>query len=106
MKLLFDIAALALIVVALSRIVATPAARWAHGRISIVAWIVAVLWCTVVVHGVILPLAAVAAIWHTGRINRPVDLAPRVPDLPYAEGQPDEDSAAEHSDVAASGGRS
>jgi len=105
MKLLFDIAALALILVALSRIVSTPAVRWAHGRISIVAWVVAVLWCTVVIHGVILPFAAVVAVWHTGRINRPVDLAPKVPDLPYAEGETDEDPTEEHR-ASASRGRS
>lgn len=38
MKPLFDIAAVVVIVIALSRIVATPTPRWAHGRVSVVAW--------------------------------------------------------------------
>lgn len=94
MKLLFDIAAVAVIVIALSRIVATPAERWAHGRISIVAWIVAVLWINIVSHDVIVPVAGLLAIWYTHRINKPLDIAPKVPDLPYAEGESEEGGVA------------
>lgn len=87
MKLLFDI--VAVVVITLSRIVSTPAPRWAHGRVSVVAWIVAVLWINIVSHGWIIPVAALLAIWHTHRINKPLDLAPKVPDLPYVEGEPE-----------------
>lgn len=106
MKLLFDIAAVAVIIVAISRIVVTPPDRWAHGRVSIVAWVVGVLWINIVSHGLVVPVAALLAIWHTHRINKPLDLAPRVPDLPYAEGEPAEPAGGEAHETSGSVGRS
>ena len=86
MKLLFDIAAVAVIIIAICRIVATPLGEWSHGRRSVVTWIIVSLWLNPVAHGVIIPVAAAIAIWQTHRVNHKVDLAPKVPDLPFAEG--------------------
>lgn len=75
--------------VALVRIVTTPVQLWAHGRISKTAWVISSLWFTFVVHGVWVPAAAVTAIAYTHRINHRPDPTPKVPDLPFAQGEPE-----------------
>jgi hypothetical protein len=84
---LLDVVALAVIFVAVVRIVATPAPRWGHGRLSKTAWVIATLWWTPSDHGFVIPVAAIVAIWHTRRLNRSETIEP--PDLPFAEGTPE-----------------
>ena len=86
-KLLWDAIAGIVVFVALVRIVNLPATLWAHGRLSKVSWAIATIWFIPTSKGFAWPIAAVAAIWHTHKINRPTQ--PQVPPLPFAEGQPE-----------------
>lgn len=72
--------------VALVRIVSTPAGLWAHGRLSKVASVISTIWSIPSAGEVAFPLAAAAAIWHTGRPAKQGSPAPRPEPLPFAEG--------------------
>lgn len=82
------------IFVALVRIVSTPAGLWAHGRLSKAAWIIATIWFIPTAGGLAFPVAAAAAIWHTGRLARQGLPAPRPEPLPFAEGAEETGTAA------------
>jgi len=81
-----DVVATLITFVALVRIVITPRDRWAHGRLSKTAWILATLWLIPYVGSLVLPLGGLAAIWKTRRLSRKG--APDPLDVPLAEGSP------------------
>ncbi len=84
--LLLDAIAGSVVFVALVRIVSTPAGLLAHGRLSKAAWIIAIVWFIPTAGWVVFPLAAAAAIWHTGRLAKQGSVAPRPEPLPFADG--------------------
>lgn len=91
MRLLIDLASLAVVFVASVRVVTIPAERWSHGRMSKAAWVTAALWWLPVVHGVLLPIGTALALGQARRVHhRPTRLEP--PPVPYAQGDPAADS--------------
>ena len=84
---LIYVISLAVVFVAIVRIVTTDAELWTHGRLSKTAWIVACLWLIIGNRSGALPVGAIAAIWHTWKLNRsrPGDSL----DVPFAEGTPE-----------------
>lgn len=84
--LLLDTVAGIIVFIALIRIATTPAGLWAHGRLSKLAWIIATIWFVPTGHGVPFPVAAAAAIWHTGRLTKRANPQPRPDPLPFAGG--------------------
>lgn len=93
--LLLDAIAGIVVFVALVRIVSTPAGLWAHGRLSKVAWIIATIWFIPTAGGVAFPVAAAAAIWHTGRLAKQGSPASRPEPLPFADGTEETGTAAD-----------
>ena len=91
-----DLVATAVIFVALIRIVATPRERWAHGRLSKTAWIIASIWFTPYLGAIVVPIGALVAIWKTDSLSRATK--PENFDVPFAEGKPSPEAAADEYD--------
>lgn len=89
--LVVDVVSLLVVLVAVGRVITTDNDRYRHGRWSKAAWVLASVWI-IVGHAATgsLPVGALAAIWHTHRINR-VHPAPSN-DVPFAEGDAEADA--------------
>lgn len=87
-QVLWDLAAGAMIAIAVVRAVKIPAPRWTHRLWSKTAAIVVAVWGSLAAGGLLLPVGAVAVIWHTRSVARSPTDTPTVPDLPFAEGTP------------------
>ncbi len=88
--LILNSVAAVITLVALIRIITTPAALWAHRWASKGAWLIAALYLAPSAHSIIVPLGASVAIWHTHKLNQPPSGPPV--DLPFAAGVPDVDN--------------
>lgn len=88
-KVAWDVVAGAVELLAIIRTIRVPAHAWTYKRWSKAAAIALAGWGTITIGVLALPIGALAVIWHTRTLARALIATPAVPDLPYAQGDPE-----------------
>jgi hypothetical protein len=77
-----------IVLVAVVRVVAVPTASWPRRRWSKAGWIIAALWISWHVGGLVLPIVAVAGLAHARTLAERDQAPPPMPDLLFPASTP------------------
>ena len=94
-RLLWNLAASVVMIIAVIRVFAVAAAAWPRKHWSKAAWIAAALWVTWHLGGLVVPVGAIAAIVQARAAVQRAETPPPIPALPLAPSTPWTDPADE-----------
>ena len=86
--LMWNAVASVVILIAVIRVVTVAAEAWPRHRWSKAGWIVAALWVSLHVGGLVLPVGAIVALVQARTYARQDQIPPPIPDLPLAASTP------------------